>query len=164
MDICRHTGKRCHGFTLASGCDQNYLLIRIVLHLVDLDQCLIRDTEVSKFCCSCDNIYHTAAFYCNLTSETVCSIDDLLYTVYVRRKSRDNDSVCLIFIKKIIKYMTDRTLGHSEAASFSVGTVTHQCQYTFLTNLSETLQVDRISKYRCVIYFEVTGVNNDTSR
>ena len=38
VDACCHTGKSRHGLTLASCCDQNQLFIRIILHLVDLDQ------------------------------------------------------------------------------------------------------------------------------
>ena len=48
MDIGCHTGKCRHGLTLASGCDQNYLVVRIILHLIDLDQCVLRDLQIAK--------------------------------------------------------------------------------------------------------------------
>ena len=44
VDICSHTGKSRHGLTLASCRDQDYLIIRVILDLVDLDQCILRDT------------------------------------------------------------------------------------------------------------------------
>ena len=83
MDVCSHTGKSCHGFTLASCCDQHYLFIRVILNLIDLNQSLIRNAKVSKLCCSCDNIYHTASLYSYLPAKTICSIDDLLHTVNI---------------------------------------------------------------------------------
>ena len=49
VDIGCHTGKCRHGLTLASGCDQNYLVIRIILHLIDLDQSILRNLQISKF-------------------------------------------------------------------------------------------------------------------
>ena len=48
MDIGCHTGKCRHGLTLASGCDQNHLVVRIILHLIDLDQCVLRDLQIAK--------------------------------------------------------------------------------------------------------------------
>ena len=48
MDIGCHTGKCRHGLTLASGCDQNHLIVRIILHLIDLDQCVLRDLQIAK--------------------------------------------------------------------------------------------------------------------
>ena len=164
VDIRCHTGKRSHRFTLASCCNQHYLLIRIILNLIDLNQGLIRNAEISKLCCSSNNIYHAAAFHCNLTTKSICCIDDLLYTVYIRRKSRDNNSVCLIFIKEIIEYMSNRTLRHRKSTSLSICTVAHQCQYTFLADLGKTLQINSISKYRCVIHFKVTCMHYDTCR
>ena len=44
VDICSHTGQSRHGLALASCRDQDCLLIRIILQLVDLDQCILRDT------------------------------------------------------------------------------------------------------------------------
>ena len=139
MDVCSHTGKSCHGFTLTSCCDQHYLFIRVILNLIDLNQSLIRNAKVSKLCCSCDNIYHTAALYCNLASETISCVNDLLYAVYIGCKSCNNDSCVLMVSKNIIKGLSYGTLRHGKARTLCIGGVTHQCQYTLLTNLTKTL-------------------------
>ena len=164
MDVCSHTGKSCHRFTLTSCCDQYYLFIRVILNLIDLNQSLIRNAKVSKLCCSCDNIYHTAALYCNLASETISCVNDLLYAVYIGCKSGNNDSVCLIFIEKIIKYMSHRTFRHGKSGSLCISTVTHQCQYSLSSNLCKTLQINGISEYRSIIYFKVAGMHYDACR
>ena len=62
---------------------QHNLLIRIVLHLINLYKSLIRNTQISKLRSSCDNIHHTASLYCYLPAKTICSIDDLLHTVNI---------------------------------------------------------------------------------
>ena len=83
MHICCHTRQSCHRFSLASGCDQNGLLRRIILKLVDLDQCLIRNIEISQFLCNLDDVHHASSLYDHLTVIFTCRIDDLLHTVYI---------------------------------------------------------------------------------
>ena len=138
--------------------------VRVILNLIDLNQSLIRNAKVSKLCCSCDNIYHTAALYCNLASETISCVNDLLYAVYIGCKSGNNDSVCLIFIEKIIKHMSHRTFRHGKSGSLCISTVTHQCQYSLSSNLCKTLQINGISEYRSIIYFKVAGMHYDACR
>ena len=164
MDVGCHTGKCRHGLTLASSCNQNYLVIRIILHLINLDQSILRDLQISKFGCYRNNIDHTAAFYCNFSSETVCSVNNLLHTIHIGRKGRNDDSGCTVLIKKIIKYMSHCALGHGKSRSLRIGTLTHQCKNALLTNLRKTLQIDGISEYRCIIDFKVSCVYHNSHR
>ena len=105
-----HSGKCSHGFSLASCCDQNGLLRWIVLQLIDLDQCILRNIQIPKLRCCRDDIYHAASFYHNFSSVLICRVDNLLHTVYVRCKCRDDDSCVLMLCKNMIKRNSHRTL------------------------------------------------------
>ena len=164
MNICCHTGQSCHRFSLASGCDQNGLLRRIILKLVDLDQCLIRNIEISQFLCNLDDIHHASSLYDHLTVIFTCRIDDLLHTVYIWRKCCNDNSGIFMLCKNMIKCDTYRTLWLCKSWSLGIGTVWHQCQYAFLTDLCKSLQIDRITIYRCIIYFKVSCMHNNTGR
>ena len=66
--------------------------------------------------------------------------------------------------KNVVKCNTYRTLRLGKSRSLRIGTVRHQCQYTFLSDLCKSLQIDRITVYRCIIYFKVSCMHNDTGR
>ena len=110
MDIRSHSGKSRHGFTLASCCDQNNFFIRIIFYLVNFYQSIFRNTKISEFRSNGNDIDHASSFYSYFTSKFICSINNLLYTVYIRCKCRNDDSCIFVFIKKIIEYMSYRTL------------------------------------------------------
>ena len=164
VDACCHTGKCCHGLTLASGCDQYQLVIRVILHLVDLDQGLIRNAKISKLCRCGDNIDHAAAFYRYLAAEAVCCIDDLLHTVYIGREGGNDNTCSLIFIEKVVKYMSYCTLRHGKARTLCIGGITHNCKNTLAADLCKTLQVNGITEYRCIIYLEVSCMHHNSNR
>ena len=164
VDVGCHTGKSRHGLTLASCCDQNHLIIRIILDLIDLDQSVFRNTQIPQFRRYGNNIDHTASLHCYLSSETICSIDDLLYTVYIGCKGRNNDPRCPVLVKQTVKHLSDCSFGHGKSRTFCVGTVAHQGKDTLLSNLGKTLQIDRVSEYRCIIHLKVTCVYYDSRR
>ena len=99
-----------------------------------------------------------------LRPKLVCCIDDLLYTVYIGCKCRDDDPCASVFVKKAVKHFTNCTLRHGEARTFCIGTVAHQGQDTLLADLSKTLQVDRISEYRRIVNLEVSGMDYNSCR
>ena len=60
--------------------------------------------------------------------------------------------------------MSHCTLGHCKSRSLCIGTLTHQCKHTLLADLCKTLQIDGISKYRCIINLKVSCVYHDSYR
>ena len=94
----------------------------------------------------------------------VCRIDDLLDTVYVGSKRRNDDPVVLVLCKNRIKSLADGALRHRKSRTDRVGTVTHQRQHAFFSKLGKTLQIRRFTEYRCVIDLEVAGVDDNASR
>ena len=83
MDIRRNPGQGRHGLTLASGGNQNHLIVRIILHLLNIDQSLVRNIQISQLRRCGNHVDHTAALNDNLTAILVSGVDDLLYTVHV---------------------------------------------------------------------------------
>ena len=91
-------------------------------------------------------------------------IHDLLDTVYVGSKRRNDDPVVLVLCKNRIKGLADGALRHRKSRTDRVGTVAHQRQHAFLSKLGKTLQIRRFTEYRCVIDLEIAGVDDNTSR
>ena len=66
--------------------------------------------------------------------------------------------------KQAVDRLSYGTLGHRKAGAFCVGTVAHQRQDTFFPDFGKSLQIDDIAKDRCVIDFEVSGVDDNACR
>ena len=49
VHVRRHSRQSRHRLSLTSGCDKNHFLRRIILHLIDLDQCVFRHIQISQF-------------------------------------------------------------------------------------------------------------------
>ena len=60
MDTCRNTRQRRHRFSLASCSDQYQLVIRVISHLFQRDNHVIRYLDISQFHGSIHDIHHTA--------------------------------------------------------------------------------------------------------
>ena len=67
-----------------------------------------------------------------------------------------------MFRKYIVKGLSNRALRHGKSLALRIGTVAHQCQYTFLSDFRKPLQVNGISEYRRVVHFKVTGMHHDS--
>ena len=164
VQVCRHTGQCCHGLALASGGDQDKLLAGVVFHLLHIDQGIFRDIDVAQLLRDGDDVDHTAAFNDNFTAVFISRVDDLLHTVDVRCEGCDDDSGILMLGKQAVDRLSYGPLGHGKARPLCIGTVAHQCQNAFLSDLCESLQVDDITKDWCVVDFEISGVDDDASR
>ena len=83
VDVRRHSRQGCHRLSLASGGDKHHLTVRIISHLIDIDERILRHIQISEFLCDGDDIHHASAFYNDLTAEFAGGIDDLLHTVNI---------------------------------------------------------------------------------
>ena len=164
VQVCCHTGQCCHRLALASGGDQHKLLSGVVFHLLHVDQGVLRDIDVAQLLRDGDDVDHAAAFDHDLTAVFIRRVDDLLHTVDVRCKGCDDDTGIVMLGKQAVDRLSYGTLGHGKAGALCVGTVAHQRQDTLLSDFGESLQVDDIAKDRCVIDFEVSGVDDNARR
>ncbi len=164
MHIRRHAGQRRHRFSLAACRDQNSLLRRIILKLIDLDQCLVRYIQIPQFLGHLNDIHHAAPLNHYLAVIFAGRIDDLLHTVHIGRKGRNNDPRVLMFRENMVKSDPDRPLRLCETLTLRIGAVRHQGKHALLPDLRKPLQIYRISEYRSIIYLEISRMHDDTSR
>ena len=110
MRAACHTGQGCHGLSLASGGDENGLLIRIIFQMVNIDQCSLRDLDIAQFTGRTDHVNHASALNDHLPVIFISGIDDLLHTVYVRSEGRHDDPVIFMLGKDRVKGLAYGTL------------------------------------------------------
>ena len=159
-----HAGQSCHGLTLTSGCDDNCVFFLIILQQFDIDQCSLRNTDISKLLCGTDDVYHAAAFHHNLTSVLAGSVDHLLYTVYVGCECRDDDTVLSVLCKDRIKCLSNCLLRHGKTFTCGIRRIAHQCQNAFLSKLCQPLQIRYVSEYRSIVNLKIAGVQDHAGR
>ena len=63
VQVLRHPGQSSHGLSLASRGDQDRRLRRIVMQLLNIDERILRNPDISKFHCRRDDIDHAPAFH-----------------------------------------------------------------------------------------------------
>ena len=107
MHATCHTGQCRHGLSLASGRDHNRFLIRIIFQFFNIDQRIVRNINVAKLRRDADDIHHTASFHDNFSAVFISCINDLLHTVYVRRKCCNDNPRILVICKDLIKGLAD---------------------------------------------------------
>ena len=159
-----HSGEGSHGLSLAARGDQRNLLIRVIPKLVDLNERLVRNLQIPQLRGCADNIYHAPALHSHLPAVFIGRIDDLLHPVHIGGKGRYDDPGILVFRKYIVKGLTHGALRHGKSLTLRIGTVAHECQYAFLSDLRKPLQVNGISKYRCIVHLKVACVHHDPCR
>ena len=159
-----HTGKSSHTFALTSRCDNDCFFIRVIFELFDIDQRIIRNIDITKLCGCINDIDHAASFDNNLTSVFISGIDDLLHTIHIGCKCRNDQSCIGMLRENIVKCHTDCSLRRGKARSFRICAVAHQCQNAFLSKLRKTLQINGIPEYRCVIHFKITCMHDNSRR
>ena len=95
-----HAGQCGHGLSLASRCNDNRLFIRIIFQLIHINQNVIRQGNISQFRCDGYNIDHASSLNRNFSAKLVCRIDDLLHTIHIGCKCRNNNSCIFMLGKK----------------------------------------------------------------
>ena len=164
VHTARHTAQCRHGLTLGSGRDQYGLLIRIALQLIDADEGALRDIDIVKLGRHGDDIHHGTALHHHLPLVLRGGVDDLLYTIHVRRKGRHDDTILLVLREDTLEGTADGALRHRRSRLLCIRRIGHHRQDPFLTELSEALQIDRVTEDRGIVDLEVTGVNDGAGR
>ena len=164
MDAAGHTGQSRHGLSLASGRDQDQLLIRVILHFLKCNQRILRNRDISKLLGRGDHVDHGAPLDHNLPVILVRHIDDLLHTVNIRREGRDNDAVVPVLREDRIKGLPDRLLRCRISGPLRIGGITHQSQNALSSDLGKPLKVNRVSKDRCKVHLEIARMHDRSGR
>ena len=98
-----HAGQCGHGLSLASRCNDNRLFIRIIFQLIHINQNVIRQGNISQFRSDGYNIDHASSLNRNFSAKLVCRIDDLLHTIHIGCKCRNNNSCIFMLGKNVIQ-------------------------------------------------------------
>ena len=123
VNIRGHTGQSRHGLSLASRCDKHHLLGRIVLHLVNLNQGVLRHIQIAQLRCNGNDIYHAPAFHDYFSAVFVCGINNLLHTVHIGSECSDDETGILMFRKNMVKCNSYCALRLSKSSSLRIRTV-----------------------------------------
>ncbi len=164
VDIGRHTGQGRHGLSLASCRDQNHLVRRVILQLLHLNKGVARIIDVPDLNCRPDDIDHRPAFQADFPLILSGAVDDLLHTVDIRSKGRDNQSLLRVLREDSFKGRADCPFGHRKARPLRVRTVAKKSQYALFADFRESLQVNHITEDRRIIHLEVACMHNDACR
>ena len=104
MHATCHTAECSHTLTLASGCDDNRLIPWIILQLLDINQCVLRNINTVQVGSGLYDIHHTSSFHDYFPAKLICRVNNLLYTVNIGCKGCNNDSRLFMFFKQRIKH------------------------------------------------------------
>ena len=105
-----HPAQCRHGLSLTSCCDEYNLFVYIIPHLLNAYEGIFRNLYISKFCGGGDGVDHTPSFHHYFFAVFTGTVDNLLYPVHIGRKSRDNNSVAAVLIKKVVEGSSHRPL------------------------------------------------------
>ena len=159
-----HSGKRGQRLALASGCNDNNLVVRIIIDIADIDQEIIRDLQITDIQSGLYNVDHTAAHDHNLTSVISCRVHDLLYTVHVRSKCSDDDSRIARPVENIKEGLADSPLRHRIPRTLRVRGIRHQRQNAFLAKFCEPRQIDHVAVNRRIVNLEIARMEDHADR
>ena len=110
MGAVSHSGKSCHGLSLASCSDKNSPVIRVLAQVVYRDKRLVRDLYVAELLGDIYDSHHAAALYDYFSAVLISCVNDLLHSVYIRSKGSDDDTVVPVLRKNVVKLDSDSAL------------------------------------------------------
>ena len=132
--------------------------------MLHIDQRILRNRQIAKICRRRNNINHAPSFHDDFPAIFKRGINDLLHAVYVGGKRGDNDSGISVFRKNIVKRPSNGSFRHGKSRPLRIGAVAHQRKHAFLSDFSQSRQINRVSKYRRIIHLEISGMHDDSSR
>ena len=139
VHAARHAGERCHALALRTRRDEDGLLRRVILQLIDFNQRALRNLNIAELVRNADDIDHRPALDHDLSAVLVGGVDDLLHAVHIRREGRDDDAVFPVLRKNQIKGAADRLLGHRKARADCVGRVAEHREHAALAEFRHAL-------------------------
>ena len=159
-----HSWKSSHSLTLTSRSYKHYLVISVILHLLYLNKCSLRNIKITQITCSCNDISHRSSLDYNFSSIFVRIMNNLSYTVNIGCKCCNNNSAVPVIIKDTVKCTSYCSFRHRISRLHYISTVTHKCQYALFTNFSYTLKIYCFTKYRRIINLKISRMEYNSCR
>ena len=158
-----HAGQCREGFALAARGDEDDLLRRILVDLLNVDQDTVRHMQITKFLGHLGIGDHAAAIHRDFAARLDGQVDDLLDTVNIGRKSRHDDALVPRPGKQAANPLGDGLFRGGKAGTLGVGGICQQSQHAAAAVLGNGGEVGHgIPGKRGVVDLEVAGMDYDT--
>ena len=140
-------------------------LRRIVLQLLNLNQCIIRHIDIAKLCSSGDDIDHAASLDDYFSVILISRINNLLHTVYIGcERCNDNSGVASV-LQTECQWYVPTVFSDWVKPGRSALVLSHISASTpFFPISPKRCRSIAISVYRRIIYLKVSGVYNSSCR
>ena len=156
LPVC-HAGQARHRFTLRACSHIEHSLIRKLYGLFRIHQKTVGNTQVAKFLGDTHVAHHGAPHQCHETIIGGCRINDLLHSVHVGSKTRDdNPPGCSM--NNLIQDGSDIRFPRSEAGDVGVGGVHQEKVHALFPEPRERPKIGQAAIERELIHLEVARV------
>ena len=149
-----------HSFALASGRDNDDLILRKSLYLIYVDHSPLRHVHIAELSRNAQDVFHAPAGDRDLSAVLLRAVYDLLETVDVGGKGRDDDPA-LPALELALKVCRDYALRERIARILDVRRIGNERQNALFAELSEAREVYHAAVYRGRVDLIVAGVNGD---
>ena len=154
----RHAVERGHLLALRAGRDDDLLVKRHGLDLVDVHDRVFGKLHVAEVGRHLGDIFHAASGDGDLASAFCRSVDDLLDAVDVGGEGRDDDALPAA-LKQAAEGPAHRALRHRIARTLDIRRVGEQREDALLAKLAEAGEVNDLTVDRRGVDLEVAGVD-----
>ena len=154
-----HAGQGCHGLALRTGGHQDQLVVRHVVHVLQVHQDALGYVQVAQLLRDGHVADHGAAHEADLAAVGGSGVEHLLHPVDVGGEGRDDDAL-LDLAEELFEHRPNRAFRGGEARNVGVGGVGHVQVHAFFAEPGEGAQVRDASVQRQLVHLEVTGVQD----
>ncbi len=110
------------------------------------------------------DVHHAPALHDYFSAELIRGINDLLHTVHIGCKGRNDDSRILVLRKETVEGPPHCLFGRGKSQPFRIGRITHEREHALPADLCKTLQINGITENRRIIHFKIAGVYHNARR
>ena len=162
--VHRHAGERTHRLALGTGRDEHDLLRRVLVHVLDVDDGVLRYLEIAQLQRRRDDVDHAASQNGDLSAVLCCHVDDLLDAVDIRGEGRDDDALALCLRKELVEGFTDLPFCRGIARTLGIGGIRHQRKNASVSKLTEASQINGAAVDGRIIDLEVARMDENARR
>ena len=158
-----HAVESGHALALAAGRDDDDLILGQLVDLLDIGHHVLRDIHIAQDHGNADDVFHAAPGDRDLAAVPGRNGNDLLQTVHVGSKGRDDDALVAAG-KKLVKALTDLPLRGGMSRVFRVCGIAQQREHAFLAELAEAREIDHPAGDRRQVDLEIARVHHGAER
>ena len=154
-----HAVQGGHGLALAAGGDDDHLVARQLVELLDIHHHVVRDIHIAQHLGHAQDVLHAAPGDADLAAVLHRHVDDLLQAVDVGGEGGDDDAL-VAALEELVEARADLALGVGVAGLFHIGGVAHQRENALVAQLAQAHQIHHAAGDRRHVDLEVAGVDD----